>query len=234
MVAQNTERASGKTTAEEVTREESKELDKTPEVELPDERERKFQTPGFSRIRMAWAGPEAAIIQSMHSTVDRRLGEVFGDAFEIMYEIYDLVREVETDATGEPVKSPDNLPKWRQTATGSYVEDWTKLSYRQRERFLFQLTTRLFNWEQMQAESWAEAMFAKVSWEQAFSAGFESVENPRATVDARNARGKREAMEDHYLAIYMSYYSRKADAIVRSMARLEQRLKDVHVANGSR
>lgn len=234
MVAQKTERASGRTTAEEITKEVAETFDEQPHVELPDERQRRFKTPGFARLKMAWSGPEATIIASMHQAVDRKIGEVFSEAFEIMYEIYDLVREPMLTPSGEPMAGADGLPVWRQTPTGRFVEDWSKLTFRQRERFLFQLTTRLFEWEQAQAEGWAESMFAKVAWEQAFSAGFESLENPRATVDARTARGKIEAREDHYLAIFMSYYSRKADAIVRSMGRLEQRLKDVHVANGSR
>jgi hypothetical protein len=234
MVAQQTERASGQTTAEEVTREEAKTAFEQVTPELPDERERKFQTPGFARMKFSWSGADAAIIGALHDMVEKQIGERFADAYAIMFELYSLVRTPEVDDQGAEVVGGDGWPEWQRTETGRYDEDWTRLTHRQRERFLFQLTTRLFEWEQTQAEGWAESMFAKGLWEQAFSQGFESIENPRATVDARTARGKIEARESHFLAIFKTYYSRRADAVVRSMQRLEQRLKDVHVTNGSR
>lgn len=217
-----------------MTKELAKEIDQLPNPELPDERERKFQSPGFSRIRMQWNGPEGQIVNAMHASVQRKIDENFEDAYSLMYEIYDLVREVELDPKGSPVLAADGLPRWKRTPSGNFVEDWSKLTYRQRERFLFQLTTRLFEWEQRATEAWAESMFAKVTWEQTFSNGFESLEGTRPTVDARTARGKIVAREEHYLAIFMTYYSRRAEAIVRAMTLLAQRIRDVHVANGTR
>lgn len=234
MVAPKTMRASGQTTAEEETREQAKELTEQVNPELPDERERSFQTPGFARLRLAWNGPEQQMVSAMHTTIENQIREAFADAYELMEELYDLVRDFVFDPeSGEPVPGADGLPQYVKTASGRFAEDWSRLTFRQRERFLFQLTTRLFDWEQRATEAWAESMFAKVNWEQAFANGFESIEG-RATVDDRNARGKISAREEHYLAIFKTYYSKRADAIVRNMSLLAQRIKDVHITNGSR
>lgn len=228
-------RASGKTPAEEVTKEVAAEAEKLIEPELPEEREKSFQTPGFSRFRMNWHGPDAQMIASMHEVVDRKLAEHFSDAYTIMYEIYDLVRKKVRLPGGDIAKDAHGLEIWARNENGNYQEDWDLLNFRQRERFLFLITTRLFEWEQVAAGTWAEAMMSKAIWEESFAKGFESLEPisaTRPTVDDRTNRARLESKEDRYFAIFATYYSRKADALVRNMILLSQRLKDVHVVNG--
>jgi hypothetical protein len=228
-------RASGKTAAEEVAQEVIAEADKTMEVELPDEREKSFQTPGFSRFRMNWFGEDATMISSMHEVVDQKLNEHFADAYTIMYEIYDLVRQKLTNPDGSTAKDKYGLELWARNDTGNYIEDWDKLNYRQRERFLFLITTRLFEWEQVAAGAWAEAMMSKAIWEESFAIRFTelpAVSATRPTVDDRTNHARVLSKEDKYFAIFCTYYSRKADALVRNMNLIAQRLKDVHVVNG--
>lgn len=222
-------RASGLTPAEEETREVAKEADREIHPELPDERERRFQTPGFSRMRTDWRGPDATMMSSFHTIVSQRIAERFSDAFEIMYEVYDVVREpVMVD--GVPKVDEYGITEWKIGANGKPIEDWSKLGLRQRERFLYLITTRLFEWTQKAAELWGESMIAKALWEEQFAIGFESIKGQRATIDDRKARGTRESAPDRYFAILAAYYSRKADGIVRTMELLSQRLKDVHTA----
>lgn len=225
-------RASGHTPAEEVTREESREADKPTAPELPDERERRFRTPGFSRMRTDWRGPDAVIMTAVHNAVNRRIAHEFSDAYSIMHELYDVVREpvVEGD---EPVVDEYGWPVWRQTPTGNFVEDWSRLTSKERERFLYQLTTRLFDWSQRAAEGWGESMMAKVIWEESFAAGYESlppISATRPTIDDRTNRARLVSSEQRYFAVFLAYYSRKADSIVRNLELLAQRLKDVHTA----
>lgn len=235
MVAKDQSRANGKTAGEEIVKELSEEFEQPASVELPDERERKFKSPGFSRMRTEWRGEDAAMMGAVHAAIDRLIENSFEDAFAIMHEVYDTVREPVLDPqTGEPQRDAYGLTVWKQTPTGLYEEDWSRLTYKQRERFLYLITTRLFEWTQRAAASWAEAMFAKAKWEDAFSLGYESLDNPKATIGDREARAKVASRDDRYFAIYMSYYSKKADSIVRSLELLSQRLKDVHVSNGSR
>lgn len=222
-------RASGLTPAQEETREVAKEADQEIHPELPDERERRFQTHGFSRMRTDWRGPDAVMMSSVHTIVSHRIAERFSDAFEIMYELYDVVREP-VIVDGVPKVDEYGMTEWKIGPSGKYIEDWSKLTLRQRERFLYLITTRLFDWTQKSAELWGESMMAKALWEEAFAIGFESTPGGKATIDDRRARGTRESAPDRYFAILTAYYSRKADAIVRTMELLSQRLKDVHTA----
>lgn len=233
MVDRNQARKSGKTAGEEYLQEVSQEADQTTTVELPDERQRLFRTPGFSRMRTDWRGEDAFMMTRVHEAVDKLVGESFADAYSIMYELYCVVREPVMDGEA-PKTDADGFVVWRRNATGSYVEDWEKLRTRDRERFLFLITTRLFEWTQKASSAWAEAMFAKALWEDAFSLGYEELEGSKPTVDARTAHGRIASRDERYFAIFTTYYSRKVDAIVKSMELLSQRLKDVHVSNGSR
>jgi hypothetical protein len=232
MVDQNNERASGKTTAEEITKEVADEIDEPINVELPEEREKSFQTPGFSRLRMTWRGHDAAMIGAMHDAVDQKVFENFSEAFTILNEIYELVREKVMLPGGRTATDEHGFPVWAKNEAGNFVENWHNLNFRERERFLFLITTRLVAWEQRAAGAWAEAMMSKAIWEESFATGFESAEGSRPTVDDRTNRGRLASKEDRYFAVYCTYYSRKADSLVRNMAGIAQRLKDVHVVNG--
>lgn len=232
MTENNRLRASGKTTGEEVTAEQAKELTEQPTVELPDERKRRFQTTGFSRMKSDWDTEQSRFVRIMHRNIDDHLRKAFADAYALQEELFLLVR---TPAVfnGEPVVSPDGSPEWkRKPGTGDFEEDWNRLNAKQRERFLYQITTRMFSWEQRAAEAWAESMYAKVIWEQEFSAGYDELpQGSKDTIEGRTARAKMAAAEDQLLAIFKTYYSRKTDAVVRSMERLAQRIKDIHVTN---
>jgi hypothetical protein len=227
-------RASGRTANEEVTREEGMLVDQQMEIELPDERERKFQTTGFSRLKLDFSDDARTVLTLMKKTVERQITRDFRDAYDLMFELFSVVREpVLVD--GEPVIDQHGLVEWRTNESGQFIEDWTKLNGKQRERFLFQLTTRLVTWEQLAEDYWVDSMFAKVTWEQVFSEGYDTLlQGSKDTIEGRTARGKILAKEDHYLAIFKTFCSRKATDLVRSMERLSQRLKDVHLANGGR
>jgi hypothetical protein len=234
MVDQNQGRATGRTAGEEIIHEAARDFDKTTEVEIPEDRQRRFRTAGFSRMPTTWEGPDAITMHSVHQQVTELVDKHFEDAFLLMYEIYDIVREVAVDEEGNRLLDDNDLPVWQKTVTGRPVENWDNLTFRQRERFIFQIGTRLMDWKLRSAELWAEAMFSKAKWEDEFSIGYEEIEGSRATINDREARGRLVAREARYFAIYASYLSRKADAVVSVMEQLSQRLKDVHVSNGSR
>lgn len=218
-------RASGETTAEEITREESEKLEEPISPELPEERERQFRTPGFQRLRINWRGEDWLIVQQAQGAVEGRIIKNFADAYQIMHDLYDLVRTPEFDPqTGEIKTDQWGFKKWKQSVSGSYEEDWSKLTHKEREKFLFAITTRMFDWEQRAADAWGEAMFAKAIWEERFSIDFNA---PVAgTVDDRKAAGNIKAADEKYFAIFVTLYSRKAEAIVKTMNLLGQRLKD--------
>jgi hypothetical protein len=233
MVDNDQHKQNGKTAGEDLVAEEAKGFDQPAAVQLPEERARRFRSPGLARMRTDWRGEDGMVVVRMHTAVETRITEHFADAYRIMFDLYSVVREPIMD-DGEPRMDGDGFPVWRQTASGAFVEDWERLTSRQREKFLFQITTKLFDWSQRAAFAWGEAMFAKGIWEESFSEGYESLPGSKPTVDDRTARAKILSAEERYFALFLSYYSRRADSIVRNMELLSQRLKDVHVSNGSR
>jgi len=217
-------RASGETVTEEVVREDSAHFDEPVAVELPEDRERKFRTPGFARMRIDWASQDRPIVVKALAAVEGRILHSFGDAYQVMHDVFEIVRTPEVTSSGEICRDQYGFTIWKRTVSGGWEEDYSRLTRQARENFLYQITTRIFDWEQRAADVWGEAMFAKAQWEERFSIGFDAPMS--GTVDDRRAAGNLDARDERYFAIFASLYSRRADAVVRAMNLLGQRLKD--------
>lgn len=194
--------------------------------DLPDEREEWFRAPGLQRMKMTLSRDDKAVMDRVHGAIERRIVEMFPDALAVMSDLYDIVREQEVDpVTGELKVDAYGFKVWaKDPATGAYIEDWSQLTYRQREDFLFRITTSLFEWSQRAVDLWADAMFAKAIFTERFAIEYDA---PMAgTIDDRNAVGNVKAAEDRYFALMQTAVSRKADALVRTMEVLGQRIKD--------
>lgn len=227
----STIRQSGKTQAQDVAEAESQKNDEVESVHEDvaasiDSPRSKFRALGFSRMKFSWSAEDTRIIESAKREVDDRIQAEFSDAFQLMHDLFIIVRTPRVDPnTGEVLKDRHGWPEWQRTASGGWVEDWSELGHRQREDFLFTLTTRMFAWEQAAADAWGEAMFAKAKWEEVFAQGYA---NPAAgTVDDRTHHGRTYSADERYFAVFLTLYSRKADAICRTMGLLGQRIKDV-------
>lgn len=220
-------RASGKTAAtEEGEKQADDATDGLADAKVDVEEEQWFRSPGFQRMRTAWEGPDAMQMQRVEGVIANAVFETFTDAYAVMSDIYDLVREPEVDEQTAEIKvDPAGFPVWRKNPlTGAYYEDWSELSTKQREDFLFRITTSLFEWEQRAADLHTRAMFSKGMFVEKFSIEYDMPIH--GTIDDRNARGNVEAAEDRYFALMNSAISRKADALVRTMTNLMLRLKD--------
>ncbi len=221
-----TVRKSGLTQAEEVSRDQfdeaEKGLEENPGQESPLSL---FRTPGFSRMRFTWNGPDEQIVRTAQKAVNDRIQATFTDAYQIMHDLFIIVRVAEHDPdTGEIKRDAYGWPEWKRTPSGGWEEDWSALSRQAKEDFLFQITTRLFSWELRSADAWGEAMFAKAQWEERFAIDYDAPAT--GTIEDRTARAKIGAAEERYFAIFLTLYSRKAEGIVRVMSLLAQRLKD--------
>jgi hypothetical protein len=213
--------------AEAVVREASKDADSTALVDPHEDRTRELKTPGFQRMRTDWHGADAAQISGLRRIVDGRILHLFPDAFMLMNDIYQVVRDPIWDpATGETVKDANGFDVWARSDSGAFIEDYTRLGIRDRENFLFRITTGIFEWKQTAADLWGDAMFAKAQWEEAMSRGFTEPEG-RLTVDDRTNRARVNSVDERYFSIFQSLLSRRADAVVSGMELLGQRLKDV-------
>lgn len=210
--------------AEAAVREASTEAETPAEVDPHPDRTREIKTPGFSRMRTDWSAHDSGQIQQLRTVVDGRILKLFPEAFVLMNNIYDLVRQPQTDGDGVIVTDKYGFPVWARNPTGGYIEDFTILTDREKEDFLFRITTNLFEWRQTAADLWGEAMFAKAQWEEAMAIGYDS--STKKTVEDRTQAGRLHSTDERYFSIFLSLLSRKADAIVNSCELLGQRLKD--------
>lgn len=220
-------RKSGDSAAQEEAAKEADDItEPMPEKTLDVERDEWDRAPGFKRMKTTWEGEAAAHMQRVLSVVNRVVMETFPEVYAVMSDLYDVVREVEVDeATGEVRTDALGLPVWkRHPITNAYIEDWTLLTTRQKEDFLFRITTQLFEWEQRAGDLWTEAMFAKGVFTEKFAIEFDAPTH--GTIEDRTARGNKQAAEDRYFALLQAATSRKADALIRSMTNLMLRLKD--------
>jgi hypothetical protein len=221
MVAQGKPRQSGKTAAQETAIEAGKDADAPLDSDI--EHTRKFRTPGFARMRTDWRPEDAIILTKAKLAAEDRLILEFADAYRVLAHIYDIVR-TPLEVDGQVQKDRHGWTMWAKDEYGSFIEDWSKLTTGHRDTILFTLATRLYDWEQKAADAWGEAMFAKGQWEERFSIGFDAPMS--GTVQDREATGRIWSADERYFAIQMTFYSRKADALVRTMTRLADRLKD--------
>lgn len=213
--------------ADRATDEAAADSEQTTVVDPHEDRTREMRTPGFSRMRTDWHSHDAAMMGSIIEIVESRVMVNFGDVYQIMNDLYDLVRQPKIDPqSAEIITDKYGWPIWEQTDSGRYIEDWSMLGHKQRDTYLMEITSRMVDWEQRAADAWGEAMFAKAQWEERFSLTFQEDTGSRQTDEMRTQRARSESREERYFAIFQSLYSRKADALVRSMERLSQRLKD--------
>lgn len=211
-----------------VTREVSQDLEVPAEVDLHEDRTRELRTPGFSRMRTEWEGNDAIVVAHVMGQADNLLLMNFADAFGVMHELYEIVREPVCDEnTGLILKDAHGFTVWKRSPSGVWIEDYSRLGHKEKQHLLFQITTRIFEWEQKAANAWGEAMFAKAMFEERFAATFQSTPGTKPTVDDRTQFARGSSTEERYFAIFQSLYSRKAEALVRSLTLLGQRLKDV-------
>lgn len=221
-----TRRARDAKAVERAVEKQSEEMTEEITVPIPEEEEQWFRSPGFQRMRTDWTGEDAAHMQRLQGAIDRRLFEMFTDAFAVMSDLYDTVREQAVDPnSGELLVDPSGFKVWaRDPVTGAYVEDWTTLTTRQKENFLHRITTALFEWEQRAETLRTEALFAKGVWTERFAIEYDAPMS--GTIEDRTAVGNIKSAEDRYFALMVTSVSRKADALVRTMNNLALRLRD--------
>lgn len=217
-------------TDEQILREESREADRLMEVEPHDDRTQEFLPRREGRMRHDFRPEDRDAVDGLRSIADRIMLERFGDAYLIINDLYEIVREPLADPdTGEIEKDENGFTMWARNESGGFVEDYSKLTSKHVKDFLFRITVRLFGWEQEAAQMRGDAMYAKALWEQALASSYQEARSSALgrTVEDRTQAGRLGAREDRYVGIFQSVLSWRADALVKSLSLLSQRLKDV-------
>lgn len=177
--------------------------------------------PNWSRMRRTWLPDDAYVIDEIMMEADRIVRNTFPVAFTLMDRIYRTARFPKADEqTGLKLIAPGGGPVWETDEDGLPVEDWTRVGDRDRDDWLWVITTHLFEWEQQQQRMWGRSMFAKGKWEETFARFFQSG-NAGPTVDDKTQYGQSSAMESRYFGIFQGLLSRQSDALVKSMVRIQ-------------
>lgn len=224
-------RASGASPAEEESKVEHDQLDQPHDEVIDVERraEVEARAPAFMRMRFNWRDrAEQLVIRNAHSAIDQMMVREFTDAYQIIDEIQSIVR-IPLTQDGNPLHDERGEIVWERTPNGRIIEDYTRLTRKQIEGFLGQITVRLFAWEQTAERMWMDALMAKAQFEERYAISYDARTGSatRTTVDDRKASGSIGAAEERYHAVYLTALSRRAQALTRSMERVGQRLKDV-------
>ncbi len=196
------------------------------EPSIPGDRTRMFTHTSFSRMRVTWKPDEQTQVAYVHSVCDQMLREQFPEVYWFLeHELYPMVREAQVDAvTQKPLKDAAGRPRWKHDDEGHVIERWDRLGDEERKQLLYTISTRLIGWRQQAATTWGSAMFAKGLWEVQFAQGYVTTPGSKPTIDDRTQFGRLGSVEERYFAIVMTIVSRRADALVRSMERIEEML----------
>lgn len=201
------------------------------EPDIPPDRTRQFTHTSLSRMRTGWAGDDSARLAEVRATADDIIRAEFRVAFAVMERVYRYVRTPLVDEeTGEVRAYSDGTPVWELDDLGAPVEHWGMLTDTDRRALRFTIGAWLFDWELKSVDAWAEAMYAKVQWEERFAQGFIALPgmqvSGKPTIDDRTQWGHQHSAEERYFAVFRAVLSRKADVVVRSMSRLLRLLED--------
>jgi len=231
MVKANQSRQSGETAAQQLSREASR-ISQEPLgiseglVASPMDLEphkRRFRSPNFQRLRVDWSTEDQITLTKAREAANKRLQKEFADAFHIMNRLYDVIR-LPILIDGKPKRDENGWIVWQIDEYNYPIENWERLTHSIKDDLLYSITSKLFNWEQLSQDAWAEAMYSRANWEHAFSEAFDEL--MAGTVQDREARGRLGSVDERLFAVFLSTYSRKTEALVRSMDRLALRLRD--------
>jgi hypothetical protein len=194
--------------------------------DIAPDRTRRFRSVNFSRMRTEWQGEDAVKVAEIGRIADGVMATTFADAYWLMERLYRIVRTRLVTVEGEAVKDLAGRSKWKRNELGFYIEDWSRLGDAERDDFMHELTIHLFEWRQQAAVMWGSAMFAKGIWEETFAYGYTTARSGAAklTIDDRTQAGHLASIEERYFAIFESILSKRADALIRSLERLEDML----------
>lgn len=200
------------------------------EPETPPERTREMTHTSFSRARMTWLEDDQERLHEVLAVTDEIIAAEFRVAFTVLERLHRKVRSPLTDSDGVVQAYDDGSPKWELDEYGVPVENWGLLDPDTRSKARHMLAIYLVEWEMRAADKWAEAMFAKVAWEERFAHGFTALPGiqitGKPTINDRTQWGHRLSVEERYFAVFCAALSKKADALVRSMIRLDRLLEN--------
>lgn len=169
------------------------------------------------KVKMDWTAEESSIVDEIKRSIDERIRAEYAQAFAIENKLLSKVRTL----VGY---GPD--AHWSMMADGSYVESWERLTMSDIEQFIQAASAEAFFAGQRVIDDYAEAVFAKFSYDDAYDHEYSSILN--GTVNDKTAKAKRKTMDDRWRALYKSLYYKKAKEVVDRLDAHVRRVEKIY------
>lgn len=166
------------------------------------------------RLHVEWEEGDKEALDYIMRTIDEGIRRQFAQAFEIEEK---LLRKTRT-------RLPNG--QWLRNPDGSYVEDWSTLSITDMEAFIQEASAWAFFSTQAAIDSYAEAVFAKYTYDDAYDAAY--TRQTSGTIGDKQARAKRVTRDERWRALYKTLYHRKAREVVERLDAHVRRVERIY------
>lgn len=185
-------------------------LEPQPNIELDE--------PNISpRIAIEMEQADKADLDYIMSEIERQIREQYAQAFALESQLLAKVRTVAPQALGGG---------WVMNPDGSYVEDWSRVTLQDMEQFINAASSEAFFASQKVIDSYAEAVFAKYSYDDEFDDAYSRILT--GTISDKTAKAKRRTQKSRWIALYKTLYYKKAKEVVDKLDAHVRRVERIY------
>lgn len=190
------------------------EVDGIYEPEIPDE---KVVEPDIRpRLSLELGEDDRRDLEYIESEIQRQILKDYAKAFSIESRMLEKVRVRRPAAAGGGyVTNPD----------GSYVEDWSQVTYHDMELFVQEASAWTFFLSQSVIDDYAEAVFAKYSYDDAYSDAYGAILT--GTIADKQAKASRRTQKERWVALYKTLYFKRAKTVVDELDKHVRRVEGI-------
>mgnify|MGYP000924388095 CR=1 FL=1 len=165
------------------------------------------------KLDIEWEPEDKEQLSVIMGSLDRMMRGQYAQAFAVEKKLLDQVRTpIPSNAGGGWLMNPD----------GSYVEDWSRITIPDMEKFIQEASSWTFFSSQQVIDSYAEAVFAKFTYDDSYDDAYSS--QLTGTIGDKQAKAKRRTKKERWLALYKTLAFKKSKEIID---RLEQHVRRV-------
>jgi hypothetical protein len=161
-------------------------------------------------------------------SVDEYVVQEFSQAYAIIHALLNKTRLPETDEYGNAVVGENGEVVWKRHPDGSVIEDWSKVDAMDMDKLVLNASVYAFFAGQRSIDLYAEAVFAKLSAEDAFDDKFAGIMS--GTISDKTSSANRKVRQERYFAFYRSYLYKRVKETVDRLDTLVRRVESVRQA----
>lgn len=184
-----------------------------PEVEAPQAIDEKLDV----RISVEWDEDDREAIDFIKRKIDEGIRREYAQVFA---EEEHLLAKVRVP------NPPGSTPGWQMNADGSYLEDWGRVTIKDMEMFIQAASSEVFFSSQKVINDYAEAVFAKFTYDDAYDAAYSS--QLSGTIGDKTARAKRRTQDERWRALFKTLWYKRAQEVVGKLEAHVRRVERIY------